>query len=184
MKSVCCLALLICHLELEFQKSTAVNLRNPLRSLWLSIGRAQPIGLGVNENAGAASLFIQASLLLLLLLLFGIVTSPHYTVNVSPARRRKLQLQLTFTFDNRLATVRTGWNSRAFCRVWSRNLASHTCKPFQRQEHSTPRRLPDSFGEGPKRPCRGLRHKGQAGLLQGDWRCMVFSLAEVARVFG
>jgi hypothetical protein len=25
----------------------------------------------------------------------------------------------------------------AFCRVWSRNLASHTCKPFQRQEHST-----------------------------------------------
>ncbi len=24
----------------------------------------------------------------------------------------------------------------------------------------------------------------QAGLLQGDWRCMVFSLAEVARVFG
>ena len=69
MKSVCCLALLICHIELEFQKSTAVNLRNPLRSLWLSIGRAQPIGLGVNENAGAASLFIQASLLLL----FGIV---------------------------------------------------------------------------------------------------------------
>ena len=63
------------------------------------------------------------------------VTSPHYTVNVSPARRRKLQL--TFTFGNRLATVRTGWNSRAFCRVWSRNLASHTCKPFQRQEHST-----------------------------------------------
>src|SRR6266487_5454044 len=44
MKSVCCLALLICHIELEFQKSTAVNLRNPLRSLWLSIGRAQPIG--------------------------------------------------------------------------------------------------------------------------------------------
>ena len=44
MKSVCCIALLICHIELEFQKSTAVNLRNPLRSLWLSIGRAQPIG--------------------------------------------------------------------------------------------------------------------------------------------
>src|SRR5882762_2533350 len=44
MKSVCCLALFICHIELEFQKSTAVNLRNPLRSLWLSIGRAQPIG--------------------------------------------------------------------------------------------------------------------------------------------
>src|SRR5882762_11185595 len=37
------------------------------------------------------------------------VTSPHYTVNVSPARRRKLQL--TFTFGNRVATVRTGWNS-------------------------------------------------------------------------
>src|SRR5258706_10147147 len=44
MKSVCCLALLICHIELEFQRPTAVNLRNPLRSLWLSIGRAQPIG--------------------------------------------------------------------------------------------------------------------------------------------
>src|SRR5260370_30007987 len=44
MKSVCCLALLICHIELEFQKSKAVNLRNPLRSLWLSIGRAQPTG--------------------------------------------------------------------------------------------------------------------------------------------
>ncbi len=68
MKSVCCLVLLICHIELEFQKSTAVNLRNPLRSLWLSIGRAQPIGAW-RENAGAASLFIQASLLLL----FGIV---------------------------------------------------------------------------------------------------------------
>jgi len=34
---------------------------NPLRSLWLSIGRAQPIGLGLSENAGKASLFIQAS---------------------------------------------------------------------------------------------------------------------------
>src|ERR1700757_3360681 len=45
MKSVCCLALLICHIELEFQKSTAVDLHNPLRSLWLSIGRAQPIGV-------------------------------------------------------------------------------------------------------------------------------------------
>src|SRR5258706_10424333 len=68
MKSVCCLALLICHIELEFQKSTAVNLRNPLRSLWLSIAERSPQGLGVNENAGAASLFIQASLLLFIII--------------------------------------------------------------------------------------------------------------------
>ena len=40
------------------------------------------------------------------------VTSPHYKVNVSPARRRKLQL--AFTFGNRLATAvafRKSWES-------------------------------------------------------------------------
>src|SRR5260370_19844854 len=73
MKSVCCLVLLIYHIELEFQKSTAVNLRNPLRSLWLSIGRAQPIRAWRQRKCGAASLFIQASLLLLLLLIIIVI---------------------------------------------------------------------------------------------------------------
>jgi hypothetical protein len=43
LNSYSCLSLLMRHIELEFRKSTAVDLRNALGLLYLPIGRAQPI---------------------------------------------------------------------------------------------------------------------------------------------
>src|SRR6266404_1304988 len=110
MKSVCCLALLICHIELEFQKSTAVNLRNPLRSLWLSIGRAQPIGAWRQRKCRCGK-SLYSSLFIIVIWNCGVFLSVEWLAGMRGeislhTRQNALEFQPVLTVARRLLKVK------------------------------------------------------------------------------